>query len=127
MAYSINQLSDLLLPELQDIATHLSIPGTDGFDKQRLIDKIIDQQAIAESKGANADSKPTDGDSEAKKRRGRPPKTKEATQILLPKQLQKNRLTVSLTIMMKRRKSAVAALQKQKTHLWKQRRYPRSR
>ena len=64
MPYSINQLSDLLLPELQDIATHLAIPETDGLDKQRLIYKIIDQQAVAESRrnGAQHSVSNTSGD-----------------------------------------------------------------
>lgn len=73
MPYDINQLNDLLLPELQDVARGLKIEDTGGLDKQRLIYKIIDQQAVIGAKGA--DNKPEAGtDGEAKKRRGRPAK-----------------------------------------------------
>jgi transcription termination factor Rho len=76
MPYDINHLNDLLVPELLDVAQHLSIPDTTGLDKQALIYKIIDRQALLESKGGS--SKPAGGSGEeAKKRRGRPPKVKE--------------------------------------------------
>jgi transcription termination factor Rho len=73
MPYDINQLNDLLLPELQDVARGLKIEDTSGLDKQRLIYKIIDQQALIGAKGG--DNRPEAGaDGEAKKRRGRPAK-----------------------------------------------------
>ncbi len=80
MPYDINHLNELLLPELEDIARGLEIPAASGFDKQTLIYKIIDQQALADSrKSSNPSSKPEAGaGEESKKRRGRPPKSREA-------------------------------------------------
>jgi transcription termination factor Rho len=42
--YDISQLNDMLVPELQDIAEQLSIPNYKNFDKQELIDKVLDKQ-----------------------------------------------------------------------------------
>ena len=47
--YDILQLNDMLLPELQDIAEQLAIPGTKKLDKQGLIYKILDSQAVQAS------------------------------------------------------------------------------
>ena len=47
--YDILQLNDMLLPELQDIAEQLAIPGTKKLDKQGLIYKILDGQAVQAS------------------------------------------------------------------------------
>ena len=47
--YDILQLNELLLPELQDIAEQLAIPGTKKLDKQGLIYKILDGQAVQAS------------------------------------------------------------------------------
>ncbi|MEI8073532.1 MAG: transcription termination factor Rho [Bacteroidota bacterium] len=47
--YDILQLNDMLLPELQDIAEQLAIPGTKKLDKQGLIYKILDGQAVKAS------------------------------------------------------------------------------
>ena len=50
--YDILQLNDMLVPELLDIAEQLKIPNAKKLDKQGLIYKILDSQAIAGSKGA---------------------------------------------------------------------------
>ena len=50
--YDILQLNDMLVPELLDIAEQLNIPNAKKLDKQGLIYKILDGQAIAGSKGA---------------------------------------------------------------------------
>ncbi|HMG90268.1 MAG TPA: Rho termination factor N-terminal domain-containing protein, partial [Chryseolinea sp.] len=56
--YDILQLNDMLVPELLDIAEQLKIPNAKKLDKQGLVYKILDSQAIAGSKGAsNADDK----------------------------------------------------------------------
>src|SRR5690242_14817661 len=57
--YDILQLNDMLVPELLDIAEQLKIPNTKKLDKQALVYKILDSQAIAGSKSgsANADDK----------------------------------------------------------------------
>jgi transcription termination factor Rho len=56
--YDILQLNDMLVPELLDIAEQLKIPNAKKLDKQGLIYKILDSQAIAGSKGAtSADDK----------------------------------------------------------------------
>jgi transcription termination factor Rho len=56
--YDILQLNDMLVPELLDVAEQLKIPNAKKLDKQGLIYKILDSQAIAGSKGAtNSDDK----------------------------------------------------------------------
>ncbi len=50
--YDILQLNDMIVPELLDIAEQLNIPNAKKLDKQGLIYKILDNQAIAGSKGA---------------------------------------------------------------------------
>ncbi|HRP32454.1 MAG TPA: transcription termination factor Rho [Agriterribacter sp.] len=47
--YDILQLNDMLVPELLDIAEQLSIANAKKLDKQDLIYKILDKQAIANS------------------------------------------------------------------------------
>jgi len=74
MPYDIQHLNDMLLPELLDAAQHLKIENASSLDKQTLIYKIIDTQALQSSRGAADDNAIT----EAKKRRGRPPKQKTA-------------------------------------------------
>src|SRR5215813_7077288 len=49
--YDILQLNDMLVPELLDIAEQLKIPNAKKLDKQELIYKILDSQAIAGAKG----------------------------------------------------------------------------
>lgn len=72
MPYDIQHLNDMLMPELLDAAEHLKIENASSLDKQALIYKIIDTQALQSSRGASDDQAVT----EAKKRRGRPPKQK---------------------------------------------------
>src|SRR5215471_10196734 len=56
--YDILQLNDMLVPELLDIAEQLKIPNAKKLDKQGLIYKILDSQAIAGSKtGSPGDDK----------------------------------------------------------------------
>ena len=54
--YDILQLNDMLVPELLDIAEQLKIPNAKKLDKQELVYKILDSQALTGSKGA----KPSD-------------------------------------------------------------------
>jgi len=49
--YDILQLNDMLVPELLDIAEQLNIPNAKKLDKQGLVYKILDGQAVAGSKG----------------------------------------------------------------------------
>jgi transcription termination factor Rho len=60
--YDILQLNDLLVPELLDIAEQLDIPNPKKLNKQELVYKILDKQAIM-----NADTK-NDGDKPKRKR-----------------------------------------------------------
>jgi len=55
--YDILQLNDMLVPELQDIAEHFAIPNLKKLDKQELVFKILDKQAImnSETKGEGAE------------------------------------------------------------------------
>ena len=57
--YDILQLNDMLVPELLDIAEELKIPNPKKLDKQELVYKILDKQAIVASagKGTAADDK----------------------------------------------------------------------
>jgi transcription termination factor Rho len=58
--YDILQLNDMLVPELLDIAEQLKITGAKKLDKQELVYKILDKQALtaSEVKGEAADDKP---------------------------------------------------------------------
>lgn len=58
--YDILQLNDMLVPELLDIAEQLKITGAKKLDKQELVYKILDKQAVAASEGKAdaADDKP---------------------------------------------------------------------
>lgn len=57
--YDILQLNDMLVPELLDIAEQLKIANAKKLDKQQLIYKILDKQAViaSEEKTAPADDK----------------------------------------------------------------------
>jgi len=48
--YDILQLNEMLVPELLDIAEQLNIPNAKKMDKQELVYKILDSQAIAGAK-----------------------------------------------------------------------------
>jgi transcription termination factor Rho len=48
--YDILQLNDMIVPELLDIAEQLKIPNTKKMDKQELVYKILDNQAITGAK-----------------------------------------------------------------------------
>ena len=48
--YDILQLNDMLVPELLDIAEQLKITGVKKLDKQALVYKILDKQAVITSK-----------------------------------------------------------------------------
>ncbi len=69
MPYDILQLNDMLVPELLDVAENLKINNARTMDKQSLIYKILDQQAL-ETGGGNT----SDNAGDEKKRRGRKPK-----------------------------------------------------
>src|SRR5258708_10535705 len=58
--YDILQLNDMLVPELLDIAEQLKITGAKKLDKQELIYKILDKQAVvaSEAKADPGDDKP---------------------------------------------------------------------
>jgi transcription termination factor Rho len=61
--YDILQLNDMLVPELLDIAEDLKIPNAKKLPKQDLVYKILDSQAIANSKNSGG------GDAEKGKRK----------------------------------------------------------
>jgi len=62
--YDILQLNDMLVPELLDIAEQLKIPNSKKLDKQELIYKILDRQAVLSS-----GTKATPGDDKNKRKR----------------------------------------------------------
>ncbi len=55
--YDILQLNDMLVPELLDVAEQLKITGSKKMDKQQLIYKILDKQAVMASETNGADDK----------------------------------------------------------------------
>jgi transcription termination factor Rho len=55
--YDILQLNDMLVPELLDVADELKIAGAKKLDKQQLIYKILDNQAVMASENKGADDK----------------------------------------------------------------------
>lgn len=57
--YDILQLNDMLLPELLDIAEQLKITGAKKLDKQGLIYKILDNQAVQASESKEDPKKKT--------------------------------------------------------------------
>ncbi len=59
--YDILQLNDMIVPELLDIADQLKIPNAKKLDKQELVYKILDSQAIAGAK--------TTGDAKSRQRK----------------------------------------------------------
>ncbi|PWU01883.1 MAG: transcription termination factor Rho [Bacteroidetes bacterium] len=61
--YDILQLNDMLVPELLDIAEQLHIPNPKKLDKQELIYKILDKQAILNSAAGKG------GDDKSKRKR----------------------------------------------------------
>ena len=63
--YDILQLNDMLVPELLDIAEQLKIPNVKKLDKQELVYKILDKQALTPSAKSDAE----DGDDKPNKRK----------------------------------------------------------
>lgn len=55
--YDILQLNDMLVPELLDIAEQLKISGAKKLEKQELIYKILDKQAVLNSAVKGTDAK----------------------------------------------------------------------
>ncbi len=55
--YDLLQLNDMLVPELIDIAEQLQIDNSKKLDKQGLIYKILDKQAVAPGEAANTGEK----------------------------------------------------------------------
>ena len=48
MKYDILQLNDMLVPELKDLAKEKGIKNLNKLNKQELIYKILDEQAVSE-------------------------------------------------------------------------------
>ncbi len=56
--YDILQLNDMLVPELLDIAEHLDISDASRLNKQELVYKILDKQALTPAASVNGAEKP---------------------------------------------------------------------
>jgi transcription termination factor Rho len=67
--YDILQLNDMLVPELRDIAERLGLSGYKRLNKQELIYKILDHQAV--SGGAEEEASNNGNEDKEKKPRGR--------------------------------------------------------
>ena len=75
MPYDIHQLNDMLVPELVDVAERLKIANIPSLDKQQLIYKILDQQALTNE--INNNTSPTavvENTTEEKKKKVRKPR-----------------------------------------------------
>ncbi len=53
--YDILQLNDMLVPELREIAQRIGIKGHNRLNKQELVYKILDEQALASQKAGGKD------------------------------------------------------------------------
>ncbi len=56
MKYDILQLNDMLVPELKDLAKQLGVKNLNKLNKQELIYKILDEQAVSEKDNDPSDS-----------------------------------------------------------------------
>jgi transcription termination factor Rho len=65
--YDILQLNDMLVPELLDLADELKIENAKKLDKQELIYKILDRQAVVSSQKAGATAAAADGKGKRKR------------------------------------------------------------
>ena len=78
--YDILQLNDMLVPELKELAEKLSIKGYKRLNKQDLIYKILDQQAISgeqePEKKPKSKDKAENADKPKKKKESAPKKAK---------------------------------------------------
>ncbi|TXH23344.1 MAG: transcription termination factor Rho [Chitinophagaceae bacterium] len=80
MPYDIHQLNDMLVPELVDVAERLKIANIPSLDKQQLIYKILDQQALTNE--INNNTSPTavvENATEEKKKKVRKPREQAKT------------------------------------------------
>ena len=57
MKYDILQLNDMLVPELKDLAKGKGIKNLNKLNKQELIYKILDEQAVSEKENDSGMSK----------------------------------------------------------------------
>src|SRR5574343_1942711 len=69
--YNKTSLSDMLISELREVATGLSVPGADSLNKSELISGILKQQELLEQINSGASDQVAEGDEAPKKRRGR--------------------------------------------------------
>ena len=53
--YDILQLNDMILPELREVAEKLKVKGSDKLEKQELILKVLDAQALNPAAQAETD------------------------------------------------------------------------
>jgi len=87
--YDILQLNDMLVPELKDLAEKLSLKGYKKLNKQELIYKILDHQALS-SEGAPAEAeKPKPKPKPAPKRAKKPEAAKEKKEAVAKKEPKK--------------------------------------
>ena len=67
MKYDILQLNDMLVPELKDLAKGKGIKNLNKLNKQELIYKILDEQAVSEKDDSPSSKNSTQNDSEVSK------------------------------------------------------------
>ncbi len=65
--YDILQLNDMLVPKLRDLAEEIGLKGYKRLNKQELIYKILDEQALTEKNGAADSDKKTSKTTKDKK------------------------------------------------------------
>ncbi len=104
--YDIVQLNDMLVPELRDLAESLNLKGYKRLNKQDLIYKILDQQALLARKPepeAESGAEKTAKEEENGDRRGRRPRKKR----ILPDSALKSPTSIKSTVGVQEQKKQV--------------------
>ena len=88
MAYNIIELNEKLTTELRVLAKEMGIRRPDAYKKEELIYKILDEQAILETKKLTSDGGSRQNNKNPKYRDNKPTARKAATKKVEPKTLQ---------------------------------------
>jgi transcription termination factor Rho len=72
--YDILQLNDMLVPELRDLAESIGLKSYKKLNKQELIYKILDQQALKGHEMSNGSQESSEKNTESKEEKPKPPR-----------------------------------------------------
>ena len=84
--YDILQLNDMLVPELRELAEQVGLKGYKRLNKQELIHRILDKQAILESSGEDKNSPAVSEETPAKPKRTRQSRTRSSSSATAEKE-----------------------------------------